>query len=477
MSEKFLTNNFESEQKPEATEAPENWVSTPDLKKRFNLKKTAFNGLVNRLIEKFPELESERGIFRNSETGKSFYFSPAIVELVEKNLTEDAPKDWTTQTAIIDRYDIDQSTVRKYAEQIIDESDGKLKAEENIKMFRSPSAGKSVIHYSPELVKLIEDKIKKLNQESPKDWVSFPSLLKEKPKLGRKAIEGIVDRLIEKTPELEKEKGVFTNENRMPTIYFSPKLIELIDENLVPEAPENWISMPSFLKEKIKFSRVAIERVINELIGNNPELEKETGMFRNPNGLKSLYYSPKLIELIDENLMPEAPENWIPALDLHEKLKIIKISRTGIDGVIERLIEKNPNLEKERGIFKNPKGGPVTYFYSPELIRLFEKDLILEAPENWMSLLNLKEKRKANSLTITKTVDRLIEKNSDLEKERGMFRNPKGGAMAYYYSPKLVELIDEKLTPEPPQGWVSLDNIAEETGLDKKKILKRLKGD
>ncbi len=477
MIEKFPISNFEPEQKPEAVESPDGWQMLVSLTEKYGFGRGLIENLAQKIIgESNGSLtkKDDIGIFSSQKIPTAVYYSPRLVELIEKKLPKRAPGEWVSMTSVVQKYGISMPTIIKIVEKIIEESNGNLEKERS--MFPSKINNEPSTFFSPKLVELIE---KKIPHEAPDGWVDRISFA-EKHRINKKTIENLAQKIIGDSNENLKKienVGMFSSKKSGNlTMYYSPRLVELIERDLPEKAPEGWSDIISLTK-KYGISRIAYEnrakKIIEESKGELSE-EKDTGIFWAKNHKPTKYYSAKVVESIERILPQEPPIGWIDLISLAEKYGVTK---TGIAYKVNRIIEEsNGNLkeDEESGIFFSKKKGPPTSYYSPKLVRLLEEDLSEKAPYGWADSNFFVNKYSISKGFIENIAQKIInESDGKLNEEMKKFSAKKMGPPAIYYSPKLVELIEKKIPHEAPDRWLSIASIAKKNQVDPNTIKSR----
>ncbi len=464
-------------------EAPEGWIDLISFLKKYKTSRSIVENRAQKIIEESNgKLAKKMGTFPAKKSGyPTTYFSPEFAELIKKELPKDAPEGWTDLSSLMERYGFGATMIVSRAQKIIEESNGKIKKDEEMGIFPSNKNGSPSMHLSPRLVELIKQQ---LPEKTPDGWISIIPLT-EKYGIDKTIIENRAKKIIEESGgELKKdnEMGMFPSKKRNRlTMYFSPKLIELIEQRLPKEVPEGWLDLGSVTK-KSRADKSTIKNRIKKIIEeSNGKIKKdeEMGIYPSPKGgPPSVYLSPKLVELVEKNLPKEVPEGWISMLSFSEK---DDSSRTKIEGRVKKIIEEsNGELKKEdeMGVFLSKKSKRPSIYISPRLVKLIEKDLLKEAPKDWADLASLAEKYNTDNQYIQRKAKKIIEESKGElkeEDEMGIFRSKKSGMPTTCFSPKLIELIEQGLPKEAPMGWSDMVSLMEKYEVNRLTIQKRVK--
>lgn len=391
---------------------PDGWMSANQLQKELRTTSATIKVFVEQYREGNPNW------FQYSKSSKiTEHYHPDLIEIIRKELTKlEAPNNWQTPNQLAERIKRASDTISNFA-------DGYRQT--NPEWFKKFKTGRAFAeHYDPNLVKII---IESLGYEDlPEGWQSANALVK-KLHAAEPTIKKIAEPYRDDHPDWFKQFVVMGRSVE----HYSPELIEQIIKNLESSgAPEGWLSKGQ-LGEELGVNASTIGIFANKYQAGHPNWFKK---YRSKMTFPE-HYHPNLVKLIRENIKSEKPDiNWLNAFQL---MRETGISYNGVKGFVEKFRKKN------EGWFKTyQQGVRKVEYYSPELIEIMKKSLIMPPPENgWLSPNKLGD----NYHIAPKTIMRFVEKYR-LEKPHWFRKFKTGGKITEHYSPELVKEIIKQLS-------------------------------
>jgi len=316
--------------------------------------------------------------------------------------------------------------------------------------------------------------------------------------------------------EIEQEKYVRLFKSRKTgviTPHYSPEFMEVLD-SLIPKNPkEGWELVGNggagTLSGRYNIDpdsiRQNVEKILLELERNHVQSDSDekwdtvkkryTDTGKSKSGT-SAYYSPELIALLDQRIMPLPPEEWsvlgeperpgtvAAVFDLAPKAfpQYIEVVLNDLEA---EFISKNPNgnweEEQKKYFGKYRSSGGNAIFYSPEFVDILRSVIPNKPPPDWQ-LIGTRERRgtiacklDVTEPTVKKYATALLNElkikfdetypggNWISEKSRylGDYRSRSGTTT--YYSPEFIELLESRIPPKAPKGWMVIGNGGEGT--------------
>ncbi|MDD2656697.1 MAG: hypothetical protein PHQ18_03985 [Patescibacteria group bacterium] len=268
-------------------------------------------------------------------------FSFDFVRKENKNYEYDeAPEGWLYVKQIAILLDRDRNWCSKKIDEIIENNPDKIWSG-----YYKIEVGKIVKHYSPELISILKIESNKYG-EPPIGWLSIIDIA-DKIKKDRSWCSKRIDEIIENNPD-EVWSGEYLNGARRISIYYSPELIFLLEEesNKYEEAPEDWLTLSDisdFLKRNNKWCQARLTMFLE----SNPDKEWQGKYLDKRNRQVCVHYSPELIALLEGevNKYDKAPVGW---LNLYELRKKFKKSRVWCEKRMKSILEVNSDKEWQR---------------------------------------------------------------------------------------------------------------------------------
>lgn len=230
------------------------------------------------------------------------HLSPELVKIVEEQIQqrgEDAPDGWITNSRLALKVlkNVAETTTSKIAEEY---------RAENPKWFHNylDKVKKLEEHYSPELVKIIEERVQKRGQEAPEGWLSIKGLAKFL-KIHKTTTARIAEEYRAEHPEWFK---LYLNKIKRPTEHYSPELVKALQEQLLKraeEAPQGWMTNGG-LTVLLDISNEPITKIAEEYREEHPEWFK---IYLNKIKRPNEHYSPELVKIIMEALQRKKESN------------------------------------------------------------------------------------------------------------------------------------------------------------------------
>lgn len=295
--------------------------------------------------------------------------SPVEIKSVEesKEVYENAPEGWVTNKALARKLGGGR-----------DRSRGRIRAIANEYRTTNPQWFKEYMssskpprpreHYSPDLVKVIEEEMSK-ESTVPKGWLTTGALAKQLKKSHR-TVQKTAETLRVANPHLFKKYRSLLPPAKLLE-YYSPELITAVTKQIskLEHAPEGWMTkhaITNVLGGEFGITRKTVENIVGKYNTAHPEWLKD---YLIPEGQKRKHYSPELVEIIRDEVskIERAPEGWVTREFLAAKLKISPQS-----------IRKIANKHRESNLdwFKNYRisTGRIFETYSPQLVEIISRE-------------------------------------------------------------------------------------------------------
>ncbi len=378
----------------------------------------------------------------------------------------DPPEDWLSITTLADRFGRSGKVAGDAVRVLLSEDPSR---KTYVKKFQS-KAGPTEF-YAPEFIRLIGERLAVMGENAPEGWKT-PATLGRMKLAGKteQTIKNACDDLLKSHPEWKDEHTGLYFSNIGKTTYYSPFFITQIEALLAKKekAPDAWKAIRTLGAERLGGrTKKTIQKVIDALLEENPELQKDHAKeFYATSGFTT-YYSPDLIQMAQErmNSMERAPEGWI-TLKALGKQKIGGRSETGLKPLIDRLLVERPELADH--VKEYWSATVKTPHFSPIFAEALKKEIAKQgayAPEGWQTGKALEPILKTSRPVIADIAAELLAENPKLKSGNvdDFFSN--SGDTSTYYSPSFVALIKRRLESRregdvAPTGWLSLDSIA-----------------
>lgn len=295
-------------------------------------------------------------------------------------------------------------------------------------------------HYSPELLKVIEQEISK-RVEAPKGWRTPRSMALQTDK-SPLTIVRMANKYRADHPDWFKN---YIGTNRHDLEHYSPELVDLIESlSKVEYAPQGWTTIGQ-LATKLGVDFGTIRKASEVFMTEQPESFKT---YLDRAGTSRTHFSPlitKKIEMTTTNL--SKTHGWETPSFLAKKLG--KDPETIVGKASEYLIE-NPELEK---IFRT--SGGVVKHYSPELLAKLTEYFseLKKAPDGWLT-----NREIVKMLGITKPTVSTAAKKYEKEHPQSMHKYLNQGKLVVYHSPELVQKLKSDFgeIEWAPEGWLTI---------------------
>jgi len=150
------------------------------------------------------------------------------------------------------------------------------------------------------------------------------------------------------------------------------QILELEDDQLkemgnAEPAPPGWMTSWALAKQ-FGLNFKAVKQAVKKYLETNKDWSK---MYKDSAGIARWHYSPKLVELITEELgkYESAPPGWMTNGRLAKQLDV---SFWTVKRIAERNLETNKDWRKQ---FKGERNRP-DWYYSPELVEKIKQDIL-----------------------------------------------------------------------------------------------------
>jgi superfamily II DNA or RNA helicase len=287
----------------------------------------------------------------------------------------------------------------------------------------------SAEYYSPEIVDIVKAQIIQ-RQKPPDGWLTKDELA---GKLGITS-HRIMDSLLAPLSEskiYQTDIGVFTGANSMPTTFYSPVIMGLLEQNYHPKnhAPEGWLTI-SGLERKFGIQAFFVQLRIDVLRASRQD---NFGTFADGRGRPREHFSPDVIQILksewDKRKKP--PEGWMNTNQLR-KLGL-NPERTSI--LVDDYRSSNPEYF---GMFTTERD-VLTEYFAPPLVSIARTELEKTPlrPAGWMTENQLRKLL----VTSSEVTRRLIEKHTPKYPDGIRSLKGKSGLVGEYLSPELLHAI------------------------------------
>lgn len=364
--------------------------------------------------------------------------------LLEKEiLSQRAPEGWVTKS----RMAKDLKKSFGFVDRAIDDY-----RETNPELFIKYLDGANQLreHYSPELIKLVGNEVKKLENALP-GWLTAAALAK---KTGRSymMVKDVFDEELKNRPDFFKEYLDQTGRLRM---HVAPEVAEEISKQLSEHqsAPEGWMTLNK-IKGEFGKDWLTVKKISDSYRNFHPEW---FAVYLEKGGRKAEHLAPELVKAIANELGESElpPDGW---LTMGELTKRFKKSYDLLKRLIDKYKETNPLSAK---VYLSPSGNSWEY-YSPDLVDAIREELdeYESAPAGWMTNQGLANQINSTKYIVRKAANKYRAAHSEWFK---VYSNI-SGFLSEHYSPELIERVVEDVQKfeSAPDGWMT------KTGLIKK---------
>lgn len=352
---------------------PEGWKTSGAIFKELNVRQ----GTVVNIAEKYRTDHPEYFGRYKAKTGTYEHYSPELIEIIKQEINEEqlqeveknkdlkeAPEGWLTKFALSNELTVSDLIVERVADRYIHTNP------EYFNFFESKEYGQALQYYSPELVEIIRNEIKKFPRADEKyaGWKTKIDLSKE---LGLNSITvgKIAHKYIEVNPEDFKVLRI-----RQGNIveHYSPRMVKIIKDEIekVSYPPEGW-KTNNDIADNLGASHETVKRIADKHRELNPEYFKE---YRQKEYFRVYeYYAPELVEIIKNEINKfEKPESeykdWKTKTSLAEELGI---DRKTLKNRTNKYREINPEYFKQL----RDKRGRINEYYSPKLVEILKQEI------------------------------------------------------------------------------------------------------
>lgn len=434
---------------PKSEEVPEGWLTiyaaASKLGKNYETIKKRVDEYRESNPEWFQKYRSKRG--RTEE-----FLHPDLINNVEQDLKRytQAPEGWKTNNQIARGMGINFD----FAERLIKEF---LSGHPDWKANYLTVTGKIAEFYHPELVKLVEEEIKKRPEAAPTGWVSVGALSGELNS-AHSSVKTLADNHRKEHPEWFQN---YLGPTKAITEYLHPNLVEIIRNAINSrheKAPEGWVTHNSIISN-FNISSTLLDTILKPYKQEHPEwFGKYALVFNGRVHRKVNYLSPEAVEAVKNYISsrPEkVPDGWLPEKALADKLDV---ATNVITRIKEQFRQTHPEWFKE---YINEQGRNFEYLH-PQLIAQIEKILRSRpdrAPDGWMNNSVIADKLGVVHSTVRGIVDKYRAEHPE------WFKNYQNNAnrTSEFYHPDLLAVIRAEIgnRPEPPPaGWMTVHSIA-----------------
>jgi hypothetical protein len=456
---------------------PEEWENINTAAQKFNVAPTVIQRIADPYRISNPEYFDK---FRSKNSQVNEYFSPELVSIINNTIEQKAsrwqeknkditvaPDGWHAIRNLSGELGVDPATVTKEANEY------RKDHPEYFNFFKTKT--RSAEYYSPELVSLLREKIGKYSP-APEGWRTTTNIATEL-EAARETIKNIAEQYRDSHPEYF---SIFKDKAGKAAIHYSTELVKIIKERIleIPETPAGWKTRTAIFSET-GINIKTISSLIEEYRKTNPEYFKT---FKN-NGHIREHLSPELISIVIEKdkeikKTPEAPAGWLPVFQLAKEFEIN----------MSTVINLAAKYRKNEEYFKDYRNsiGKISEHYSPELVEILRRDFQSipdRAQSEWKTNSALSLELGLTARRIGQIADLYRDSHPEYFK---YFRNIRG-SVNIHYSPELIEIIKneaekfksmQSLTPEVPESWRSVQDIAEKAGVSREeaeKIAKKIR--
>lgn len=399
--------------------APENWLNSFDLGDSLGTSRHKALKLVNSFRAEYRDWF---GYFWNKNGRLAEYFSPEFVDILKANMVEvqDAPTGWMTNWAVGKLIELSPASLRKEVHKY---------REGHPEWFGTylDKMGRIQEFYSPELINIVRN-LMASKQEAPEGWKSLQSLVKS---------TGKAIHTIQRRGEIYKKEHpdwikIYSGYHGQQSEFYSPELVGVILKSfeVTPEVPEGWVSRHA-LSKTLHVSQKAIEEEAIKYLVKHPEWLKT---YFGKAGLVE-HYSPELVNIISGQFSKlSIPKGWIGVGDLARKLST---NYEYVRKIAELHREKHPEWFGENKI-----GGRNVQTYSPELIKIIEKETRSrkKPSDSWRTINEVAKEIRWSHTSVEERALAFKDSNPEWLKNRTSRR----GSYTYL-SPELIEIIKREL--------------------------------
>lgn len=286
-------------------EAPEGWLTLPQLAKMLGMTNSATRKRVDKYKKSHEEIIPEGFQEFRAPTGHiRLYMNPLVIEQIARDFdpripsgqvvesfnrdSSQAPEGWSTVSKLRKKW---KAGVSK----MLDEYKSNPSY---FGLFRNRITGKFQEHVSPELVQIIEKKLMEVPTDPPEGWITIEPLSRNMNSNYR-TIKKIAD---EYRPQADGRNDEYADDfglyrtNRGIFEYVSPKLVRLIRERYDSvrneSVPEGWKARTRIGKD-LGIAQNRVLKFIQELA-----TKEDVRVFCTV-GNKREYFSPRLVSLIE----------------------------------------------------------------------------------------------------------------------------------------------------------------------------------
>ena len=234
------------------------------------------------------------------------------------------------------------------------------------------------------------------------------------------------------------------------TFFYSPEQQDKIRRAVPEKAPEGYLTLQA-LADEIGVYRTTLRKVIDQIedLGKVEKYRSSGG-----SGITS-FYSPEQQDKIRQAVPEKAPEGYLTHAALADELDI---ARPALRKVIDQ-IEDLGEVKQYRS-----RSG-VTFFYSPEQQDKIRRAVPEKAPEGYLTHAAL-----ANELDVGwNALRRIVDQIEDLGEVKEYISN---GGITLCYSPDQQDKIRRAVPEKAPEGYLTLQALADEIGVDRTTLLK-----
>jgi len=271
--------------------APPGWKTLATLRKEFKKADETIKTAAEKYRTEHPEWFKK---YRPEKGGPAEYFAPELIEILasELNSHEVAPEGWFTNNGI-------QMKRGKQRFQEIKEIANKYRVS-NPEWFKDYIAAHKQVEefFAPELVKIIEDELMKLEKTLavPEGWKASTSLV-EDTGVAQQTISRNAEKYRSEHPEWFKD----IQTGKVKKTYYSPELYEmLIKEFKKYEAPPaGWKSTNEIMLESGIKNFYRVKEIAEKYRTEHPEWFKHYKPIR---GKPTEYYAPDLTKLVMDEI-------------------------------------------------------------------------------------------------------------------------------------------------------------------------------
>lgn len=368
-------------------------------------------------------------------------FSPELVEKIRDDIRnrEKPPAGWMTASGLAKFLNINSVTISRILEKYREQSP------DSFRVYWATNNRKEE-HVSPEIIQILKNEI---DEKAPVGWLAKGALAKTL-KVDFATVQGIVDPLREQHPEWFRLFRGTSHGVRELAEYFSPELVSKVLETALLVAPEGWRS-PADIANEMGKDYLSTRARLRELAGDSPE---HIGRYRaHDKWIVSEYFSPAVIQKLQESMPADPPEGWMIANGI---APLVGVSRPTINAMTKEMQALFPGGV---GRFRSKGGGPSPIYFRPDVVEYMKQQIKERAPNGWLSAGELSEK----AGIARNTLGDLVEPHRNEHPEWFKFYRVLSGHTAEHYSPELSRLTVESIQ-RAPEGWHSAGELESELG-------------